>query len=653
MMKNTDFLPVSIEDMKERGWEYYDFLLITGDSYVDHPSFGAAVIGRVLEKEGYRVAVMAQPDYKNEDAFKALGRPRLAALITGGNIDSMVANYTVSKKRRMNDAYTAGGKNIKRPDRAATVYSLCIRKVYNDLPIILGGIEASLRRFAHYDYWDDRVYPSILVSSKADIVVYGMGEYPICEIARRLDYGMPINDVRGTCIMINDPSECAYPSLQCAPYEKLCTDKRAYAESTKMQYKEQDPVTGRAILQRHGEKYLLQNPPAPPISTPDFDAVAELPYANAYHPMYEPMGGVAAINEVEFSIIHNRGCFGACNFCSLAFHQGKVISVRSHESVIAEAKKLTQKKNFKGYIHDVGGPTANFRHVSCKKQLKSGMCRNRNCLFPTPCPNMDASQSDYADLLEELRGIPGIKKVFVRSGIRFDYLMCDKSDRLFANLVKHHVSGQLKVAPEHCSKDVLYYMGKPEIETYNKFTERFKEYNKRFGLEQYLVPYLMSSHPGSTMKNAVELAEYLNKSGHMPEQVQDFYPTPGTLSTCMYYTGIDPRTMKEVYVPKDPHEKAMQRALMQWRKPENRALVLEALRIAGRTDLIGFEKGCLIRPYIKKKSDETAKVQKQNTIPNNAKKAETTSKPSGRSAKPSHGSRESRPTQNRSRKGKR
>jgi len=607
------FLPVSIADMKERGWDEYDFLLITGDAYVDHPSFGAAVIGRLLEADGYRVAVMAQPDWKNPVSYQALGRPRLAALITSGNIDSMVAHYTAAKRLRHSDSYSPGGKAGKRPDRALTVYSNGVRNAYPDLPIILGGLEASLRRFAHYDYWDDSVHRSVLEDCKADILVYGMGEYPIVKIASRLAAGDPVSeitDIRGTCVLIDSEEQCHFEFLKCAPAEKAMMDKRSYAESTRMQYREQDPVIGRAILQGHGDRYLLQNPPSPPITTREFDRVAELPYMRMWHPMYADVGGVPAIEEVEFSIIHNRGCFGACNFCSLAFHQGRVISSRSHDSVLREAKQLVKNPGFKGYIHDVGGPTANFRRPACKKQLKLGLCKNRRCLAPTPCENLDADQSDYLQLLRKLRAIDGVKKVFIRSGIRFDYLLADKNSEFFAELVQHHISGQLKVAPEHVVNSVLDYMGKPPIETYNAFVERFKELNQRYGKEQYLVPYLISSHPGCTLSDAVELAVYLNRIGHMPEQVQDFYPTPGTLSTCMYYTEIDPRTMKPVYVPKTAKEKAMQRALLQWRKPENRPIVLQALRDAGREDLIGFEKGCLIRPFVKntKKPNQTAEA---------------------------------------------
>ncbi len=602
-----EFLPVSKADMDARQWDYYDFLLVTGDAYVDHPSFGVSVIGRVLEHAGFRVAILPQPDVNNINAFRALGRPRLAALITGGNIDSMVANYTVSKKRRHEDAYSPGGKNLYRPDHAAVVYTKCMKKAYPDLPVVLGGLEASLRRFAHYDYWDDSVHDSILVESGADMINYGMGEYTAIEIANRLDAGVPISeitDIKGTCYLTDDVGKCPYEFIFCAPAEKVKRDKRAYAESTKIQYVQHDPVIGKAVVQGHGNRFMVQNPPQMPLSQEDYDRFAAIPYVRTWHPVYEALGGVPAIEEVEFSIIHNRGCFGACNFCSLAFHQGRMVTSRSHDSVVDEAKLLVSHPNFKGYIHDVGGPTANFRRSACKKQAKAGLCKDKRCLYPKVCEAVNADHEDYLTLLRKLRNIAGIKKVFVRSGIRYDYLMADKDDAFFRELVKYHVSGQLKVAPEHISEKTLYYMGKPGKDVYEKFVARFEQYNKEYGLKQFLVPYLMSSHPGCTLHDAIELAEYLNAIGHMPEQVQDFYPTPGTLSTCMYYTGIDPRTMKEVYVPKTAKEKAMQRALLQWRKPLNRSLIEEALRIAHREDLIGFDKKCLIRPARPKKTAE-------------------------------------------------
>jgi len=593
------FLPIHQEDLARRGWREYDFLLITGDAYVDHPSFGTAIIGRLLEAEGYRVAVLPQPDWRDPQAFSALGRPRLGVLINGGNIDSMVAHYTTAKKRRSSDAYSPGRKSGLRPDRATIVYSNRVREVFGDVPIIIGGLEASLRRFAHYDYWEDRVRRSILFDAQADILTYGMGERATREIALRLASATPVSDitdVRGTCVAVKHPGVCAYKRLECPGFELVRDSKREYARANMIQYQEHDAVSGRAVLQRHGERFLLVNPPAAPLTTKELDEVAELPFVREPHPVYDQQGGVPAIEEVRFSITHNRGCFGACHFCSLAFHQGRTISARSHESVVREAVALTQHPGFKGYIHDVGGPSATFRRPSCQKQLKSGLCRNRSCLAPEACPNLDADHTDYMLLLRKLRALPKVKKVFIRSGIRFDYLMKDPSGEFFTDLVQHHISGQLKVAPEHCVAGTLDYMGKPHIQVYETFQEKYQKLNRRYGKEQYLVPYLISSHPGCTLEDAVRLAEWLNKEGHMPEQVQDFYPTPGTLSTCMWYTGLDPRTMKPVSVPKAPRDKAMQRALMQWRKPQNRHLVLEALRLTGREDLIGFGKRCLIRP---------------------------------------------------------
>ena len=593
------FLPVSKQDMAERGWDSYDFLGSTGDSYVDHPSFGPAIISRLLEHEGYRVAILAQPDWRKAESFIALGRPRLAVLISSGNIDSMVAHYTVAKRRRQDDAYSPGNKAGLRPDHAVVVYANKVREAFGDIPVVIGGLEASLRRFAHYDYWDDKVRRSVLLDSQADLLVYGMGETATKEIAARLASGTPIGeitDVRGTAFLAENPSACAYPMVEVASFETVAGDKRAYAEANMTEYKEHDPIVGRAILQRHGRDLLVVNPPAMPLTTEELDLVAELPYVREPHPMYDSMGGVPAIEEVRFSVAHNRGCFGACNFCSLAFHQGRIISSRSHESVIREVTALTKHPGFKGYIHDVGGPTANFRRPACKKQMKAGLCKNRACLSPEACPNLDADHTDYLMLLRKLREIPGVKKIFIRSGIRFDYMMKDKSGEFFADLVKYHVSGQLKVAPEHCVNSVLDYMGKPHIEVYEKFRQKYERLNQKYGKEQYLVPYLMSSHPGCTLEDAVKLAEWLNKSGRQPEQVQDFYPTPGTLSTCMYHTGIDPRTMQPVFVPTNPHDKAMQRALMQWKRPEKRPLVLEALHRAHREDLIGFGKHCLVRP---------------------------------------------------------
>jgi len=585
--------------MRDAGWYYYDFLLVTGDAYVDHPSFGAAVIGRTLEAEGYRVAILAQPDFRDASAIAAMGRPRYAALVTAGNLDSMVARYTAAKKPRGEDYYSPGKKAGARPDRATTVYTKLIREAFPDLPVVLGGLEASLRRFGHYDYWDDRVRRPILFDTGADLLVYGMGEAAIIEIAGRLaskeDIGS-INDIRGTAFIAPGATICAFPMLECASFEEISSDKAAYARSAMLQYNEHDPIRGRAVAQNCDGLTLIVNPPALPLSTAELDRIYGLPYTRAYHPMYEKAGGVPAIEEVRFSVIHNRGCFGGCNFCALAFHQGRIVSARSHESVISEVEGFLSDPLFKGYVHDVGGPTANFRRPSCKGQMKNGVCEDKSCLAPSPCPNVDADHTDYMLLLRKLAAIPGVKKVFVRSGLRFDYMMLDKSGEFFAELVKNHISGQLKVAPEHCADGVLGYMGKPKNEVFERFSEKYKKLNARYGKEQYLVPYLISSHPGSTIGDAIALAEYLNRTGRQPEQVQDFYPTPGTLSTCMYYTGLDPRTMKPVYVPRSREEKAAQRALLQWKRPANRGIVRRALISAGREDLIGYGKRCLLRP---------------------------------------------------------
>jgi uncharacterized radical SAM protein YgiQ len=601
-MTELDFLPVSRADLLRRGWYYYDFLLITGDACVDHPSFGTAVIGRVLEADGYRVAVLSQPDWKSADAFLEMGRPRYAALIGAGNLDSMVAHYTASKKRRHDDFYSPGKKAGKRPDRAVIVYANRVREAFPDLPVLIGGLEASLRRFAHYDYWDDKVRAPILFDAKADILMYGMGETAVRELARRLASGEAVGeltDIKGTGFIASEPSACRYPSALCASYEEVSSDKRKYAEANMLQYEEHDPIRGKAVIQPCGGRYLVINPPSMPLSTKEFDRVSELPYTREVHPMYDKDGGVPAIEEVRFSVIHNRGCFGACSFCALAFHQGRMVTVRSHASILREVERFTHHPEFKGYVHDVGGPTANFRHASCQSQLKNGMCRGKACLGSSPCKNLDADHSDYLLLLRKISAIPGVKKVFIRSGIRFDYLMEDKNGEFFAELVKNHISGQLKVAPEHCIDEVLDFMGKPKHEVYRRFEEKYARLNERYGKKQFLVPYLISSHPGSTLSDAVRLAEYLKQRGVQPEQVQDFYPTPGTLSTCMYYTGIDPRTMKPVYVPRSPREKAMQRALLQWKRPENRQLVISALREANREDLIGFGRNCLVRPGAK------------------------------------------------------
>ena len=595
-----DFLPISREDMENRGWYYCDFLLVTGDAYIDHPSFGTAIISRVLENAGFKVAILSQPNFTNENDFLAMGKPRYAVLINAGNIDSMVAHYTAAKKRRHDDAYTAGGVGGKRPDRAVTVYSMLARKAFPDTPVLIGGLEASLRRFAHYDYWADRVMPSVLSSSGADALMFGMSERSIIEIAKNMKAGKKGNDIwrniRGVAYFAHNNEEIPFESVECPSYEEVLAEKIAYAKSVKLQYDQADHVTGKAILQKHGKRILVQNPPAIPLNTEEMDKVYALPYMRTYHPSYEKLGGVPAIKEVQFSIIHNRGCFGACNFCALAFHQGRYISARSHDSVINEAKQIAKHPDFKGYIHDVGGPTANFRFPSCKKQEKHGLCVNKRCLFPKACSQLEADHTDYLSLLRKLREIDGIKKVFVRSGLRYDYMMADNNDEFFTELVKYHISGQLKVAPEHMSDNALYYMGKPSFSIYEKFRERYTKINEKLGKKQYLVPYLMSSHPGATLDDAILLAEYLNKIGYCPEQVQDFYPTPGTLSTAMYYTEIDPRTMKPVYVAKTAEEKAMQRALLQWRRTDKRPIIIAALKKAGREDLIGFGKECLIRP---------------------------------------------------------
>lgn len=597
--KLRQFLPVNKQEMLDRDWYWYDILFITADAYVDHPTFGAAVISRVLEDAGFRVCMLAQPNWRTIDDLIQFGKPKLGVFISGGNLDSMVAHYTSAKKRRSEDLYSPGRKTGLRPDRATVVYANKVREAFGDIPIVIGGLEASLRRFAHYDYWEDKVRRSVLFDAQADLLVYGMGERATLEIARRLKKGIPvgeIRDIKGSAFAAREEAECAYPFIEVDSFETVREDKRAYAQANKVEYDEHDPIRGRAILQRHENRILVVNPPAMPLTTPELDHVAELPYMRLPHPMYDSLGGVPAIEEVRFSVTHNRGCAGACSFCAIAFHQGRMISCRSEESIVREVEMLTKLPDFKGYIHDVGGPTANFRHPTCQKQLKCGMCKGRNCLAPQPCPNLDADHSSYLHLLRRLRGIPGIKKVFVRSGIRFDYMLEDKNDEFFRELVKYHISGQLKVAPEHCIDSVLDYMGKPHIEVYERFQKKYSQLNDRMGKEQFLVPYLMSSHPGSTLEDAVALAEYLNQMHRQPEQVQDFYPVPGTLSTCMYYTGIDPRTMKPVYVARSPHDKALQRALLQWKRPEKHALVMEALKKAGRTDLIGYTSNCLIRP---------------------------------------------------------
>ena len=594
-----NFLPITREEMKERGWDQVDFVYVSGDAYVDHPSFGHAIITRLLESRGYRVGIIAQPDWRKPESVQVFGEPRFGFLVSAGNMDSMVNHYSVSKKRRKTDAYTPGGEMGKRPDYACVVYGNLIRQTYKKTPIILGGIEASLRRMAHYDYWSDKLKRSVLLDSGADVISYGMGEHSIVELAEALDAGIPVEDITyiaGTVVKTKS-LDSIYDAEILPSFEDLKADKMNYARSFYTQYLNTDAFNGKRLVEPYSDHlYVVQNPPAAPLTQMEMDDVYSLPYQRTYHPSYEAKGGVPAIKEIKFSLISNRGCFGGCSFCALTFHQGRIVQVRSHESLIEEAKEITKDKDFKGYIHDVGGPTANFRHPSCKKQMEHGVCKTRQCLFPSPCKNLDADHRDYVSLLRKLRDIPKVKKVFIRSGIRFDYLLADKKQEFLRELCEYHVSGQLKVAPEHVAGPVLSLMGKPEHKVYEEFTRQFYKMNEKIGKEQYLVPYLMSSHPGSTLKEAVELAEYCRDLGYMPEQVQDFYPTPSTLSTCMYYTGVDPRTMQKVYVPKSPHEKAMQRALIQYRNPELYDLVIEALHKAGRSDLIGFGPKCLVRP---------------------------------------------------------
>ncbi len=593
------FLPISKQDMIDRGWEELDFVLVTGDAYVDHHSFGTAIISRVLESAGYKVGIIAQPDWRTTDDFMKLGKPRLAFLVNAGNMDSMVNHYSVSKKHREKDMYSPGGKMGYRPDRATIVYCNKIREAYSDVAIVIGGIEASLRRFAHYDYWSDKVRKSMLIDSGADLLVYGMSEKQIVEVANALNDGYDpkyIRHIDGTCY-ISDTLEEIYDKYILIPsYKEICEDKMKYVEAFKIQYDEQDPFRGNIIVQPHGSKYLVQNKPEKPLSREELDEVYGLPYQKTYHPVYEKFGGIPAIEEVKFSIVSSRGCFGSCSFCAITFHQGRAVQSRSEKSIIDEAIGITNLDDFKGYIHDVGGPTANFRRPACKKQITKGACKNRQCLSPSPCKNLDADHSEYLHLLRAVRKLPKIKKVFVRSGIRYDYVMADKNNKFIRELIEHHVSGQLKVAPEHISEEVLKYMQKPAGKTYDKFRQKFFAINEELGKKQYLIPYLMSSHPGSTLNSAIELAEYLRDTHYQPEQVQDFYPTPGTLSTTMFYTGIDPLTMKPVYVPKSKRDKAMQRALLQYRAPRNYDLVYSALVEAGREDLIGFGHRCLIKP---------------------------------------------------------
>lgn len=623
------FLPVSRADMEAQGIEQLDFVYVIGDAYVDHPSFGHAIISRVLQAHGYSVGIIAQPDWKRADSIAILGRPRLGFLVTGGNMDSMVNHYYVSGKHRQTDAYSPGGEPYKRPDHAAVVYSNLIRRTYKDCPVILGGIEASLRRMAHYDYWSDSFKRSILLDSQADLISYGMGEKSIVEIADALAAGIAVKDITfiaGTVYKTGN-IEGIYNGKRLPCFEDMKADPAKYAQSFQIQYHNTDPFTGQTLIEEYANGlYVVQNPPSKPLTMQEMDDIYDLPYMRSYHPSYEKLGGVPAVAEIKFSLVSNRGCFGGCNFCALTFHQGRIVQTRSHDSIIREAEHIIQDPDFKGYIHDVGGPTANFRHPSCHKQLTRGVCRNRQCLFPKPCPSLEVDHSDYLELLRKLRALPGVKKVFVRSGIRFDYLMADPDDTFFRELVEHHVSGQLKVAPEHISDAVLSALGKPSKQVYEEFAEKFYKINGRMGKKQFLVPYLMSSHPGSTLREAVELAEYVRDLGYMPEQVQDFYPTPSTVSTVMYYTGIDPMSGKKVYVCRNPHEKAMQRALIQYRDPANYELVREALIKAGRRDLIGFDSKCLIKPrrfgantYGSPKTGNTA-MPKKRTIRNVHKK---------------------------------
>lgn len=617
------FLPICKEDMEKRGWTQLDFVYVSGDAYVDHPSFGPAIITRILESYGYKVGIIAQPDWKDKNSVTILGEPRLGFLVSAGNMDSMVNHYSVSKKRRRTDAYTPGGVAGHRPDYAAVVYGNLIRQTYKHTPIILGGIEASLRRMAHYDYWSNKLKRSILLDSGADIISYGMGERSIIAIAEALDAGLDVKDITyidGTVCKVKD-LDSVYDYIKLPSYEDLKTDKLEYARSFYTQYCNTDPFSGKRLVEPYNDHlYVVQNPPSKPLTMEEMDQVYSYPYMRTWHPSYDAAGGVPAIQEVKFSLISNRGCFGGCSFCALTFHQGRIIQTRSHESLVEEAKMMTQDKDFKGYIHDVGGPTANFRAPSCQKQLTKGVCPNKQCLFPKPCKNLRADHRDYIKLLRELRKIDGVKKVFIRSGIRFDYVLADPDDTFLRELCEYHVSGQLKVAPEHVSDPVLQKMGKPEYSVYQKFVEKYNQMNKKLRKDQYLVPYLMSSHPGSTLKEAVNLAEHLRDFGYMPEQVQDFYPTPSTLSTCMYYTGVDPRNMQPVYVPKNPHEKAMQRALIQYRDPKNYDLVMEALKKTGRMDLVGYDKSCLIRPEKGKSSGWSEKGKSGKNARDNTRK---------------------------------
>ena len=593
------FMVISKDDMRKRGWEELDFIIISGDAYIDHPSFGTTIIARVLEDAGFKVGIIAQPNWRSTADFKKLGKPKYGFLVSAGNMDSMVNHYSVSKNRRSYDNYSPGGESGHRPDRATIVYSNRLREAYGDIPIIIGGIEASLRRFAYYDYWDDSVRRSLLFDSRADLLVYGMGEKQILKIAENLEAGLEIkyiNYLPGTAF-ITDDLESLYDYQLLPSYEEVKNSKKQYAYAYKIEYLEQDPIRGQQLVQKHGNRYLVQNPPVEPLKQEELDHIYNLPYQRDYHPAYERAGGVPAIKEVKFSLVSSRGCFGACSFCAISFHQGKMMTARSRESLIEEAKKITAMDDFKGYIHDVGGPTANFRQPSCSDQLSRGMCKGKECMFPKPCSKLEVDHEEYFEILRELRRLPKVKKVFVRSGIRFDYLLEDAESRKYLKeLAAHHVSGQLKVAPEHVSDKVLSYMGKPGIEVFDKFRKAFYQVNEEIGLEQYLIPYFISSHPGSRLEDAVELAEYLRDINHHPDQVQDFYPTPGTMATAMYYSGYDPRTMEEVYVAKSAEAKKMQRALLQYHKKENQQLVRKALKMAGRKDLIGYDKKSLVQP---------------------------------------------------------
>lgn len=625
----NNFLPVSRKDMEERGIKQFDFIYITGDAYVDHPSFGAAIVSRLLESLGYTVGIISQPDWRTDNDFMRFGMPRLAFLVTSGNIDSMVAHYTAAKRKRSDDAYTPGGKAGKRPDRAVTVYCRKLREIYGDTPIAIGGLEASLRRFAHYDYWDDCVKPSILAESGADLLMFGMGEHQITELSERLAAGediKDITDIRGTCYL-TDPVNTPLGAAECPSFEQVRENKKLYAKACRQQYDQQDEVYGKTVIQRHGKMMLVQNPPALSLTTEELDRIYSLPFMRTYHPSYEKYGGVPGIEEVRFSITHNRGCFGYCNFCSIALHQGRKVTCRSERSILEEAVKITKMPDFKGYIHDVGGPTANFRKPSCEKQLKFGLCKGKKCLAPVPCPNLEVSHREYIEILRKLRKIKGVKKVFIRSGIRYDYLMEDESDEFIRELIRNHVSGQLKVAPEHCSAAVLDKMGKPHIEAYKRFQEKFYSITKGMGKEQYLVPYLMSSHPGSTLKEAVDLAIFLKENKIHPEQVQDFYPTPGTISTCIFYSGFDPYTMEEVYVPRTAEEKKMQRTLLQYFKPENKKTVIAALKKAGRSDLIGYGPKCLVTPD---SENSNKRKQKGNIIASKGRNGKNAKKEKGK-----------------------